>query len=128
MGAETIVKIVIAIASFLVVTLIPSVILMVKKWKEAKAAKTDAEKQAIYNEMLSEANKLIASAEDKYKELDALIKSQGGAGSGKDKKDDVMTKLQLYCNEKGLSFDADYWSAKIDEIVALTKKVNTKGA
>lgn len=128
MDAETIVKIVIAIASFLVATLIPSIILMVKKWKEAKVAKTDAEKQAIYNEMLTEANNLIAKAEDKYKELDALIKSQGGAGCGKDKKDDVMTKLQLYCNQKGLDFDADYWSTKIDEIVALTKKVNTKKA
>lgn len=128
MDAETIVKIVIAIASFLVATLIPSIILLIKKWKAWKAAKTDAEKQAIYNDMLTEANKLIAAAEDKYKELDKLIKSQGGAGCGADKKDDVMTKLQLYCNEKGLAYDAEYWSAKIDEIVALTKQVNTKGA
>ena len=128
MDTETIVKIVIAIASFLVATLIPSIILMVKKWKEAKAAKTDAEKEAIYNEMLSEANNLIASAEETYKQVDAILKSQGGTGSGVVKKDSVMTKLQAYAAEKGISFDAEYWSAKVDEIVALTKKVNAKGA
>ena len=128
MDAEKIVTIVLSIASFLVVTLIPSIILLVKKWKEAKAAKTDAEKQAIYNEMLDEANKLIAAAEETYKQVDAIIKSQGGTGSGVVKKDSVMTKLQAYATEKGLTFDADYWSAKIDEIVDLTKKVNAKGA
>lgn len=128
MDAEKIVTIVLSIASFLVVTLIPSIILMVKKWKEAKAATTEAEKQAIYNEMLNEANKLIAAAEETYKEVDAVIKLQGGTGSGVVKKDSVMTKLQAYATEKGLTFDADYWSAKIDEIVDLTKKVNAKGA
>ena len=127
MEVQQIITIISTVASFLVVTLIPSIIALVKYVKDYKAAKTDAEKQAIYNEMLGVANNLIAAAEDKYKDLDALIKSQGGAGSGKDKKDDVMTKLQLYCTEKGISFDSDYWSAKIDEIVALTKKVNAKG-
>ena len=127
MDAETIFKIIIAAITFLIATLIPSIIALVKYVKSYRSAKTDAEKQAIYNDMLGEANKLIAAAEEKYRELDMLIKSQGGAGCGKDKKDDVLTKLQLYCNEKGLSFDSDYWSKKIDEIVALTKIVNSKG-
>ena len=128
MEAETIVKIVVAIATFLVAVLIPNVILLIKKWKEAKAAKTDAEKQAIYNDMRDTALKLIQEAEETYKQVDGLIKQQGGTGSGAVKKDSVMTKLQAYCIEKGLVFDADYWSKKIDEIVEMTKKVNTKGA
>lgn len=128
MDAETIVKILTAVATFLVATLIPSIIAMVKKWKQAKAATTEAEKEAIRNDMTDIAISLIAAAEKKYKELDTLIKSQGGVGCGADKKDDVMTKLQLSCNEKGIAFDAEYWSAKIDEIVAMTKQVNAKEA
>ena len=127
MDAETVLKIIIAIASFLVATLIPSVIALVKYVKSYKAAKTEAEKQAIYNDLISEVNELIAEAEQTYKQVDTIIKQQGGSGSGKVKKDSVMTKLQAYCTEKGVAFDSEYWSAKIDEIVALTKQVNAKG-
>lgn len=127
MDAEIILKIVIAVASFLTATLIPSIIALVKYVKSYREAKTDAEKQAVYNDLLSETNKLIAAAEQTYKQVDTIIKQQGGKGSGEVKKDSVMTKLQAYCSEKGVAFDAEYWSAKIDEIVALTKEVNAKG-
>lgn len=126
MDAEIIVKVIIAIATFVVATLIPSIIALVKYVKKYKAAKTEAEKQAIYNELLGEANKLIVSAEETYKQVDSLLKQQGGAGSGSVKKDSVMTKLQAYCIEKGVDFDTEFWSGKIDELVQLTRKVNAK--
>lgn len=128
MDAEAIIAIISAVASFLLVTLIPSIIALVKFVKSYKSAKTDAEKNAIYNDMLTEVNKLIAAAEETYKEVDSILKGQGGTGSGTVKKDSVMTKLQAYCAEKGIDFDKEYWSAKVDEIVALTKQVNAKGA
>ena len=127
MEVEVVLKIIIAVASFLVATLIPSIIALVKYVKSYKQAKTEAEKQAIYNDLLTEANSLIAAAEQTYKQVDTIIKQQGGAGSGAVKKDSVMTKLQAYCTEKGVAFDSEYWSGKIDEIVALTKQVNAKG-
>lgn len=128
MDAETIIKILSAVASFVFVTLIPAIVGWIKNRKKAKAATTEAEKAEVHNELIDIAISLISAAEKKYKELDTLIKGQGGAGCGADKKDDVMTKLQLSCNEKGIAFDAEYWSAKIDEIVAMTKEVNSKGA
>lgn len=128
MDLETIVKVITAVASFLVATLIPSIIALVKYVKSYKAAKTEAEKQAVYNDLRSEANKLIAAAEETYKQVDNIIKQQGGKGSGNVKKDSVMTKLQAYCVQKGIDFDSEYWSGQIDEIVELTKKVNAKGA
>lgn len=125
MDAKTIISIISAVASFLFVTLIPNVILLVKKWKEAKNAKTDAEKKAIYNDLLCQVNTLITSAEEAYKQFDELSKSKGLKGNGAAKKDNVMTKLQNYCLQKGVEFDSDYWSKKIDEIVAMTKTVNS---
>lgn len=126
MEPQTIIAIISSIASFLLVTLIPSIIALVKYCKNYKNAKTDAEKEAIYNDMLNEVNNLIASAEETYKKVDAVLKQTCGTGSGELKKEYVMSRLQTYCSEKNVQFDRDYWSKKIDEIVALTKSVNTK--
>lgn len=125
MDVYDVVKIVIAIASFLFATLIPSIILLVNKWKALKKAKTEAEKQAIYNDMLGVANTLVGDAEDLYREVDAIVKQRGGT-MGLVKKDGVMNKLQAICIEKGVEFDKEYWSNKIDEIVAVTRKVNAR--
>lgn len=126
MDAQSIIAIIGAVVSAVFVTIIPSIITIIKKAKEAKEAKTEAERQAIYNEMYTEANKLIAAAEETYKQVDSLLKQQSGTGAGAVKKDSVMSKLQSYCTEKGLTFDSEYWSEKIDEIVAMTKTVNAK--
>lgn len=124
MEAKDIITIISAVASFLFVTLIPTIIALVKKWKDAKNAKTDAEKQAIYNEMIDLAHSAIKEVEETYKNIDVILKSQTGKGSGAVKKEQVLTKLQAYCNQKNIEFDKEKWSAKIDEIVALTKQVN----
>lgn len=126
MDIKEILTIVSTVASFLFVTLIPTIIGLVKKWKDAKAAKTDAEKQAIYNDMLNQVNTLVATAETTFSALDASLKAQGKSGCGALKKDTVMNKIQTYALTKGIDFDADYWSTKIDEVVAVTKKVNAK--
>lgn len=143
MDAATIIKIVGAIAGVLFSTLIPTVILYVKKYKawktakeEAAAAQTEAEKAAaeaeaekIKNELLGAANDFVVAAEQTYKEVNDILKSNGGAGCGAVKKDSVMTKLQAACIEKGVEFDSEYWSAKVDELVTLTREVNAaKGA
>ena len=125
MDYNQIIAIIGSVASFLFVTLIPSIIALVKKWKEAKAAKTEAEKEAIKNDMLNEVNKLISSAEETYKSVDTILKARGEKGCGNIKKESVMTKLQTYANQKGVEFDAEYWSKQIDGIVDMTKKVNT---
>lgn len=142
MDAYTIVKILIAVASFCIVTLIPSIIMLVKKWKayvaekekaaeaktEAERAAAEAEAEKIKNELLGEANSLVVAAEETYKVVDTILKERGQKGCGSVKKDSVMTKLQSLCIQKGVEFDAEYWGAKIDELVQLTRKVNAKGA
>lgn len=128
MDIQDILTIVTTVASFLFVTLIPTIIGLVKKWKDAKAAKTDAEKQAIYNDMLNQVNTLVANAETTFKALDDSLKNQGKSGCGAIKKKTVMDSLQVYALTKGIDFDSDYWSKKVDEIVDVTKKVNAKEA
>ena len=128
MDAETIVRILIALASFLFVTLIPSIIALINKSKKAKAATTEAEKQAIYNEMLSDVKQIIADTEEAYKNVDALMKKDTGKGDSKGKKYNALEAVRILCLEKGIEFDPEYWSAQIDKEVAFTKKVNTTTA
>lgn len=128
MDIQTILTIVTTVASFLLVTLIPSIIALVKQWKDAKAAKTDAEKQAIYNDMLNQLTNLVANAESTFSPLDSSLKAQGKKGCGAVKKQTVLNSLQVYALTQGLEFDADYWAQKVDELVDVTKKVNAREA
>lgn len=125
MAVETIVKIIFLVASFVITTAVPFIISLVNANKKRKEAKTEAEKQAAINEMTEAAKVFIVQAEQLYKEYDALMKANGSTG-GLVKKDSVMSKLQAYAHEKGYTFDAEYWSNKIDSIVELTRKVNAK--
>lgn len=125
MAVETIVKIIFLVASFVITTAVPFIISLVNANKKRKEAKTEAEKQAAINEMTEAAKVFIVQAEQLYKEYDALMKANGSTG-GLVKKDSVMSKLQAYALEKGYTFDAEYWSNKIDSIVELTRKVNAK--
>lgn len=104
---------------------IPAVISFVRAAKAKHKATTAEEKDAQYKEMLDQANKLIESAEVFYDAFDKVLKTQNES-AGPYKKESVMTKLQAYALKAGITFDSNYWSEKIDEIVALTKKVNSK--
>lgn len=138
--ARVIIAIISSLAGLLFVTIIPTIIKLVKTVKQYKAAKeavaaaqteaeriaAEAEAEKIKNDLLDMASNLIKEAESTYKDVDNILKQSTGTGSGKVKKDSVMTKLQAYCLENGVTFDADYWSGKIDELVEMTKEVNTK--
>lgn len=126
MELELILKIVSIVLGALCTSIIPLVIKLVAIHKEAKNAKTEAEKEAATNDMLAYVNTLIESAEETYKQVDQLMKNNRLGSMGAVKKDGVMTKLQAYAIENGYPFSADYWANKIDEIVSLTKKVNAK--
>ena len=139
MPIETILKIVSAVASILFTILVPSVIALVKYVKACKKAKeaaqeakneeerqrAEAEKQAALNELKELAHGFVADAESLYKDIDATLKAQGKT-CGAIKKDSVMTKIQDACITKGIAFDKEFWSAAVDELVALTRKVNAK--
>ena len=126
MELETILKIVSIILGCICTTIIPLGISLVSAIKKRRAATTEAEKEAATNDMLNVVNELISNAEALYKQVDTLSKQNGLGSLGTLKKDSVMTKLQAYAIDNGYEFDADYWSATIDEIVKLTREVNAK--
>ena len=125
MEIKQILDIVITIASVLFTTLIPTTIVMFNRIKAAKNAKTEAERQAVINELTELAQGFVVDAEKLYKDIDAIVK-QNGTTCGPVKKDSVMTKIQDACLEKGIEFDKEYWSAKVDDLVAVTRQVNAK--
>lgn len=86
-----------------------------KKWRTTLAEK----------DLLEVVNGFIAVAEQTYAGLDAVMKAQNSS-AGTVKKENVMTKLQAYAIEKGYDIDLEYWSGKVDELVAFTREVNAK--
>lgn len=126
MGKIELVKIILLALSFIITTAIPFCIKLASTIKAKKSAMSEAEKERAHNDMISVVNGFIADAEVAFKGFDALMRSQQNTTAGAMKKDTVLTKLQAYALSQGYVFDSEYWSQKIDEIVAFTKKVNSK--
>lgn len=92
---------------------------------EAEAAKAAEAKARAREDLLAVAKQFICAAEIAFEGFDKMMKAQGSS-AGAMKKDNVFTKLQAYALQNNYDFDVDEWSAKIDELVAYTKSVNTK--
>lgn len=107
----------------IVLTGIPAIIKIVYSGKKLKQAKTNEEKQVAIAEMEEQAKVFIEAAEIAYKDLNDVLKSKGSS-AGPVKLDSVLMKLQSLANEKGYDFDAEFWTNKINSLVALTKSVN----
>lgn len=124
---ETI-KLIIMIASVILAflgTVSPLVVKFSAANKARKAAETAAEKEKAINDMIATAQELVKSAEKAFSGFDVVMKQQGSS-AGAMKKENVTTKLQAYALAHGYEYDAEFWSAKIDEIVAFTREVNAK--
>lgn len=120
---ETI-KLVITVV-FIIITHIPSAIALWKKAKACRTAETKADREAANADLLETAKGFISAAEVAFEGFDKMMKAQGSS-AGAMKKDTVFTKIQAYALQNGYDFDADLWSAKIDDLVAYTKSVNAK--
>lgn len=123
MTIDKIITLTLSIVAFFITVLVPTVVVLFRKAKALKNAKTEAERQEIINEILGEAKDFVVSAEEMYKSVNDILKTQG-VSCGALKKDKVMTAIQQLCIAKGINYDADFWSAEVEKIVAVTKKVN----
>lgn len=117
--------IIISIVATLVGTIIPAGIALITAIKARVKAQTEAEKEKASADLLSTAQGFIQVAEDSFEGFNKMLKAQGNS-AGPMKKENVLTKLQAYALQKGYEFDTEFWSAKIDEIVAFTREVNAK--
>lgn len=125
MDKELLIKLLIALAAFLFTTLIPSVVGFIKNRQKAKNAKNEAEKQAAINELKELAREFVVDAENLWKNVDPILKSNG-ISFGATKKESVMTKLLRACIDKNVDFDEAYWSKEVDDLVTVTRQVNAK--
>lgn len=91
----------------------------------AELATAEAAKEKAKADLLATAKSFISAAEVAFEGFDRMMKAQGQS-AGAMKKDTVFNKLQAYALQNGYEFDADEWSAKIDELVKFTKAVNAK--
>lgn len=118
-----IISIIISIVLGALSTGIPSIIAFIKSIKKTKAAKSEAERLAAIDDMKKNMITFAQAAEIAYKEINAVLKSQGSS-AGPAKHDSVMIKLQNYAAEKGYAFDAEYWNQEIKSYVDSTKTIN----
>ena len=138
MSFETIMYIVAAVCGFIVavIPLVSSLVVVIKKKiklnkqldatiDEAEKAKLEAENAQATIDLTNVLGEFIANAEALYADVATQLKVQGKT-AGAVKKDSVMSKLQAYALSKNYEFDETYWSAKVDETIALTKEVNAK--
>ena len=63
----------------------------------------------------------IEIAEDKYK----TFKRMGSANTSEMKLNDVLSQIKIDCLNQGVTFDAEFWTARINKFIDLTKKVNS---
>lgn len=115
--------IILSIVAALVGTIIPAILKLGKAVKARVEAETDAAKEKANADLLATANEFIQLAEASFDGFNTILKEKGSS-AGPMKKENVLVKLQAYAIQKGYEFDADAWSAKIDEIIAFTRKVN----
>ena len=132
MDVKTICDIIIGVASVStgsVAALVVAIVKVFKKKKAAEKAATEAEKLKLLAEadadMLVATNTIVEETEKLYEGYDKACKANGTT-AGPIKKDSALTKLQAYALEKGYDFDKEKWSAAMDAVVAMTKKVNAK--
>lgn len=64
----------------------------------------------------------IEIAEDKYK----TFKRMGSSNTSEMKLNDVLSQIKIDCLNQGVAFDAEFWTARINKFIDLTKKVNSK--
>ena len=117
--------IILSIVAVLVGTIIPAAVNLGKSIKARIQAETEAAKEKANADLLVHAQGFIQAAESSFESFNKLLKTQGSS-AGPMKKENVLTKLQAYALQQGYEFDAEAWSAKIDEIVAFTREVNAK--
>lgn len=111
-----------AVLEFLTIG-IPSIVKIRKTVKNLKNAESNEKRLEALNDLQEQAKVFIEAAEIAYKEINDTLKAKGSS-AGPVKKDSVMLKLQSYATEKNYTFDVEYWSEKIDELVKYTKNVN----
>lgn len=110
-----------------VIAIIGLVIGLVKSIKKYKKAKTEADKAAAKNEIADAAKSIVAEVEGIFNGSTSTLKTLG-VNTGALKKDSAMAKLQSFAIARSYAFDSDYWSQYIDNLVGLTKSVNTNKA
>lgn len=122
MNIMLIIKIVVV---FVITSVIPFITAIVNGIKKKKTATNETEKEKAKMDLFEHTLSFIQDAEKLFKNVNNIMKAQG-TPVGDLKKDNVITKLQQYAIEKGYSFDVEFWSGKIDEIISMTKNVNVK--
>lgn len=105
-----------------VITLTILVYKFIASSRKLAKSKTAEEKAAAKNELRELMNSLMVNAEHFYSDYQ-IMKSAGSKGLGPLKKDQVLTKMNQYCLNRGLEFDSEFWSKQIDDQVEFSKEI-----
>ena len=108
-------KIIIIILGVISTSVIPLIFALKRAKDNLDNAKNDADREKSIVDMINVVRQLIEVAEKTYAEA-----------TGQEKKATVLMELEDYAKTRSYSFDLEYWSNIIDDLVSMTKKVNVK--
>lgn len=97
---------------------------------EDKLAAKEAElKAAQMLDMTNKANEIIEKLEQEFATQNAILKQADNSLTlGPIKKECALATLSEFATDIGAKFDREYWSKAIDDIVKLTRNVNSRAA
>lgn len=107
-------KIISLVLSVLCTSIIPLAFALKRLYSQLTTAKTDADREKSIVDMIDVVRQLIEIVEKTYVEA-----------TGAEKKSVVLAELEDYAKQHNYSFDGEYWSAVIDNLVSMTNRVNT---
>ena len=106
-------KIITLILSVISTSVIPLIFALKRAKINLANAKDDVDKEKSIVDMIDVVRQLIEVVEKTYTEA-----------TGPEKKSAVLTELEDYANKRHYSFNLEYWSTVIDDLVSMTNKVN----
>lgn len=116
---------VLAIIVALTIGFLMSLPALKKAWAAYKNAKTEEERAKAKLEIRNQLKLLVSNVEFEYKNLDSAMKNLGSS-AGVFKKEKVLSGLRDFCDKNGYEYDGEELGREIDDVVRLTKEVNSK--
>lgn len=107
----------------LLYSVITTVIAIVNKIRKRKTAGEPIDMKTIYSDISSSIIESIKESEELFNSI-----AREGSKTGALKFNNVITVAERICNNKGIAFDFNYWSAFVEEVVSVMNVNKTQSS
>lgn len=109
--------------SLLMVVVVPFCLWVYKKIRQLKTADA-ADRPAIVNDLISACMGFVTDAEKMFYSLNRDTHNYTDHGAGESKLAWVLSQMRAMCISRGITFDEEYWTKYVNDLVEVSSKVN----